>query len=89
MCCPLKSKATKHKINATYLHILNIPDEIRSKLDDIFLVSLCGTVNFKSQDYNYEHIAEMIVDEISTSETNRIKVRSDVIKGSLANICML
>lgn len=86
VCCPIKSKATKHKINATYLHILNIPDEIRSKLDNIFLVSLCGTVNFKSQDYNYEHIAEMIVDEISTLETNGIKVGSKVIKGSLANI---
>lgn len=86
VCCPIKSKATKHKVNATYVQILNLPVESRSKLMNIFLVALCGTANFKSHDYNYDHIAELIVDEIRILETDGIKVGSNIIKRSLANV---
>lgn len=86
VCCPVKSKATKHKINATYIQIKNMPIEYKSKLDNIYLVALCSTVNFKSQEYDYNHVAELIVDEISKLETEGIKIGTDILKGTLINI---
>lgn len=87
VCCPIKSKATKHKINATYFQVKNMPVEYRSKLNNIFLVAFCGSVNFKSDEYNYNHIAEIIVDEISQLETDGLAVGlNENIKGALINI---
>lgn len=86
VCCPLKSKATKHKVNATYVQIKNMPVEYRSKLDQIFLVALCGSANFKSQEYNYNHIAELIVDDIHKLETEGLKIGEETIKAALVNI---
>lgn len=86
VCCPVKSKATKHKINATYVQILNIPAEFRSKLENIYLVALCGSVNFKSKDYNYNHIAELIVDEFRILETKGMTIGNDIVLGTLINI---
>lgn len=86
VCCPAKTKTKIHKVNATYMQIMNMPVEYRSKLDNIYLVALCGTVNFKSKEYDYNHIAEPIVDEISKLETDGIKIRNECIKGSIINI---
>lgn len=86
VCCPVKSKATKHKVNATYIQIKNMPVEYRSKLEYIFLVALCSTVNFKSREYDYNHIAELIVDEVSLLETNGLKVGNEIFKGTIINV---
>lgn len=48
VCCGLKTKANIHKICAVYLQIRNMPEEYRSKLENIHLVALCKTQNFKS-----------------------------------------
>lgn len=86
VCCPVKTKAKIHKINATYMQIKNMPVEYRSKLDNIHLVALCGTLNFKSKDYDYNHIAELIFDEISKLETDGLKIQNECIKGAIINI---
>lgn len=85
VCCPIKTKAKKHKVDATYFQIKNVPTEYRSKLENIFLVSLCSTINFK-REYDYNHIADLIVDEINILATDGIKVGDDCVKGSLINI---
>lgn len=86
VCCPVKTKANKHKINATYVQIKNMPIEYRSKLENIYLVCLCSTLNIKSDNYDYNHIAELIVEEIKKLETDGLKIDKDIIKGTLINI---
>lgn len=96
VCCPVKTKATKHKVNATYFQIQNMPIEFRSKLNNIYLVALCSSINFKSDEYNYNHIAELIVDEISQLENDglviepkiltEINIEQTRLKGTLINI---
>lgn len=86
ICCPLKSKAGIHKVCATYLQIRNLPMEYRSKLDNIYLVALCTSANFKPESRSYNDVAERIVKEISEIETDGIVVGERVLKGSLVNI---
>ncbi|XP_031639264.1 uncharacterized protein LOC116351315 [Contarinia nasturtii] len=86
VCCAVKSKATKHKVNATYFQIINMPAEFRSKLNNIYLVALCSTVNFKTDEYDYNHIAELISNEICTLECDGIAIETKVLKESNINI---
>lgn len=86
VCCPAKSKAKTHKVNATYFQIKDIPDEYRSKLDHIFLVALCSTINFAPDGYNYNHIAELAVKEINVLEMTGLNVGEECFKGALVNI---
>lgn len=83
-CCALKSKAGKHKVNATYFQIRNIPEELRSKLDHIYLISLCETINFDSKDVNYDHIARLIVDEVKILETDGVPAGDRKLKGTIS-----
>lgn len=42
VCCPVKSKATIHKICGVYFQIRNLPVNIVSKMDNIFLMALAS-----------------------------------------------
>lgn len=85
-CCALKSKAGKHKVNATYFQIRNIPEHLRSKLDFVFLVALCETINLKSNGISYDNnIAPHIVEEIRILETVGILVDGVHLKGSISS----
>lgn len=86
VCRPIKTKATKYEVNATYFQIKNMPPEYCSKLDNIFLVALCSTINFKSHEYNYDHIAEVIVDEVLSLENDGLDIGDENIKGTVINI---
>lgn len=55
-------------------------------MENIYLVSLCSSVNFKSEDYDYNHIADLILNEISTLETHGIKAGNMIFRGSLVNV---
>lgn len=86
VCCPVKSKATIHKVNATYVQIKNMPIDYRSKLENIYLVSLCNTANFKCRNYDYNHLAGVMVDEIQFLEMNGIDIGEKNFKGTIFNI---
>lgn len=86
VCCAVKSKATKHKVNATYIQIKNMPFEYRSKLNNIYLVALCSSVNFKSKEYDYNHIAELICDELAVLEISGLEIDHEIFKGTITNI---
>lgn len=85
VCCAVKSKATKHKVNAAYFQIKNMPMEYRSKLNNIYLVALCSTVNFKTDKYDYNHIAELICQEISELETDGLEIKTEMLKDAYIN----
>lgn len=68
VCDANKSKKTIHKINAVYFNIVNLPKKYSSKLDNIFLVSLCETMNLKSQDISFDSIALNIFNELKSSK---------------------
>lgn len=86
ICCPLKSKAGIHKVTATYLQIKNIPPEYRSKLDHIYLVALCSTMKLKSDNITYNHVAELIVNEVRELEKNGVQIGDHKVKGTITNI---
>lgn len=93
VCCAVKSKATKHKVNATYFQIQNLPVQYRSKLNNIYLVALCSSVNFKSQEYNYNHIADLICNELSVLENEGLQINKganidESLNGTLINIAV-
>lgn len=86
LCCPLKSNTGKHKLNATYLQIKNMPPEYKSKLDGIYLVALCNSSKLKSNNFTYDHVAELIVNEIRDLEENGIQIGDHTVKATLINI---
>ena len=64
---PLRSQAKRYKILATYFQIANLPADKRSKLDSIYLSSLCKTEHAKK--YGMPAIYQWLVEEL-TSLTN-------------------
>lgn len=74
VCCPLKSKATIHKLTALYMKIKNLPHEYKSKLDCIFLISLCETVNTKQHDTSLNDIYQLVVEELTELQESGLQV---------------
>lgn len=69
VCCPVKSKAKKHKMCGIYFQIRNLPYNIASKIDNIFLVALVS-----SEDLNDDNVLndlnQLIIDELKVLETD-------------------
>lgn len=86
VCCPIKSHAKTHKINGTYFQITNMPIEYRSKLNNIYLVALCSSLNFKVDEYDYNHIAELMYDEFSVLETDGLEINLEIRKEANINL---
>lgn len=84
-CNALQSKANRHKVNAVYLAIHNMPSKYTSKLNNIFLVSLCNSDDIKSKQTDFNNIWQHIVDEICILETEGIMVGNRNLKGTLVH----
>lgn len=84
-CNALQSKSNRHKINAVYLAIHNLPPNFTSKLDNIFLISLCNADDLKSKETDPNNVWQLIVDEISILETKGITVGNRNLKGTLVH----
>lgn len=81
----IKSKSGIHKLNAVYFIINNMPKEYLSTTNNIFLVSLCETINLNPFDFDY--IGQLIVQEISELENIGIVIDNNcIIKGTLVHI---
>lgn len=87
VCCGLKSKSTKHKIFGVYFHIRNMPIKYASKLDNIKLVALCPSNNFKESGCCDDNVIEEIVRDLQVLERDGINVGDNAhLKVSLFNI---
>lgn len=87
VCCPVKSKTKIHKISAVYFKIRNLPHNISSKLNNIFLVSLCNSSYLKQSNTSFDDIAELILQELHELESNGIDIGlKEYLKGALINI---
>lgn len=84
ICDAIKSKKVIHKITAVYFTIENMPTKFASKLDNIFLVSLCETINLKAAGNSFDEIAVHIINDIKYLETIGIEAEDRVLKGGLA-----
>lgn len=76
VCCGLKSKATIHKIFAIYFRIRNIQNEFASRLNNIFLVALCNSSNFKETGCSDDDIITEIVRDLKPLEETGIDIAS-------------
>lgn len=86
LCCPVESKATKHKQCGIYFQIRNLPPEISSKIDNIFLVALINSHDLKD-DAKLNEVVEMIVDDLLKLESNGFNVTAtEQLKAALINI---
>lgn len=71
-CCALKSKATIHKVLAIYFRIRNMPPQFASRLNNIYLVALCESINFK--DKGVDSVIDEIVRDLMHLEENGIDI---------------
>lgn len=86
VCCPVKSKATKHKICGIYFQILNLPPNISSKLDNIYLVALITSSDLKD-DSVLNDLNELIVEDLKKLETEGFETNDGKLwKAGLINI---
>lgn len=84
VCNPLGSKASIHNMMPIYFSIKNVPSEYSSKLSNIYLVSLCRSDDIKTEDTDFNHLWELIVEELSDIEENGIQIDNEtIIKGSV------
>lgn len=88
VCCGLKTKATKHKIFAIYFKIRNMPIKYSSKLDNIYLVALCKSANFKQTGCGEEDVFGEVARELESLEAEGLVVANDFhIKVGLFDVC--
>lgn len=86
ICCPVKSKATIHKICGVYFQIRNLPPQVSSKIDNIFLIALASSSDLKD-DCGLNDLNELIVDELKKLETIGFEsTDGEVWKVALVNI---
>lgn len=86
LCNALQSKAGNHKQCAFYFCIKNIPAELQSKLQNIFLLALCNSSYIKSAEYNYNEIWYVIENEIKELEANGLKTKEGALRGTLTRL---
>lgn len=83
-CNPVQSKKGIHKLCAVYFQIKNLPVRVQSKLNNIFVVSLCHSDDInKSTQSDFNNIWEVIVRDIKQLETDGIDIGSMKIKGTI------
>lgn len=85
ICCAVKSKAVKHKVCGVYFQIRNVPPEIASKIDNIFLVALCNSKDLKN-DKKFHDFLKIIVEDLKKLEKEGIRIGTKIYKAVLINI---
>lgn len=85
-CCALKPKGTLHKVLGVYFKILNMPPKYLSKLNNIFLVLLCESINFQTN--SIDVVMNEIIDDLLTLEKDGIKIdENSCVKVMLTSLC--
>lgn len=87
-CSPLKSKATVHKLLGVYFKILNMPSKYSSRVNNIFLIALCESANFKAFGCSIDDVFNPIVDNLLHLEKIGVRVSENTfLKVRLIMIC--
>lgn len=86
ICSPVKSKVTKHKICGIYFQIRNLPPNISSKIDNIYLVALATAFDLKN-DENLNDLNELIFEDLAKLGTEGYQTNDGKMwKAALVNI---
>lgn len=86
VCSPVKSKATKHKICGIYFQIRNLPANISSKIDNIYLVALVNSADLKD-DTVLNDLNELIYEDLAILETEGFRTANGQSwKAALVNV---
>lgn len=87
VCNPLASKANRHKACPVYFTIQNLPQQFKSKVNNIYLTSLCNSDDVKTKQTDFNNIWQIVVNEISHLETHGIDIGSGLnLKGTLTQV---
>lgn len=87
ICNPLGSKANRHKICAVYFTIQNIPQKFKSKVNNIYLISLCNSDDVKMKLTDFNNIWQLIINDIKHLETNGINIGTGTnLKGTITQV---
>lgn len=80
------NKTSIHKVRAVFLQIKNIPPQLLSLINNIYLVSVANANDIKHFDDGFNQILNLIVNEINYLATTGLHLSEDkVIKGTLVN----
>lgn len=83
---PLGSKTIVHKIYGIYFTILNLPPEINSKLENIFILGLCIAIDLKKEEI-FKKVLNHIKIDLDILETDGIivefKDNQHILKGTI------
>lgn len=83
-CDPLKSKAGVHKTTAFYFQINNLPSNLLSKTDNIYLVALNDAGDSKNDLADVENVIETITADLKILESKGIATgKKNILKGAL------
>lgn len=86
VCVPIGSKATIHKMCGVYFAIKNWPNN--SKLEHIYLVALCNTVDLKTPSTDFNNIWKCVVEDINVLSSDGLKISESLtLFGSLSTVC--
>lgn len=85
---PLGPASTLHKLTAVYFSIQNLPPELLSKPDNIYVVALLHSDDIKTKETDYNDIWRMLVRDISNLEQFGIEIDGGyTIKGTISCLC--
>lgn len=85
---PLGPASTIHKLTAVYFSIQNLPLELLSKTDNIYVVALLHSDDIKTKETDYNDIWRMLVRDIGYLEQFGIEIDGGLcIKGTISCLC--
>lgn len=87
ICNPLGSKANRHKVCAVYFTIQNLPQKFKSKVNNIYLISLCNSDDVKMKHTDFNNLWQLIVNEINYLEKTGINIDVNTnLKGTITQL---
>lgn len=85
---PLGSASTLHKLTAVYFSIQNLPPQLLSKTDNIYIVALLHSDDIKTKETDYNDIWRMVVRDVAYLEHFGIEIDDgQTIKGTISCLC--
>lgn len=82
---PLGSKATLHKMCPIYLSFRNMSHKSRSRVDNIYLLSLCNSDDIKTEYTDFNDLWRIVVHEIAQLEEG-VQIDEFTIYGTISNL---
>lgn len=87
---PLGPSASIHKLTAVYFCIENLPIELLSKTDNMYIAALIHSDDIKTKETDYNDIWRMVVRDIQQLEKFGFEVKDEnsrILRGTISCIC--